>query len=75
MGVGEILAFIKSLPRLVSVMEQVVGALEQLRRESIEKEVSKLKADVASTLKQIEMATTNDERKRLSYELATRISK
>lgn len=75
MGVTEIFAFIKALPEMVKVLGRILDTLEGLRAEAIHKELDQIKSDVATTLKQIEGAKTNEDRKRLSLELATRLSK
>jgi len=75
MGFSEIIAFIRALPKLVEVMGQVVSSLQQLKQDSINRELESIKSDVSKTLKQIEGAQTNEDRKRLAMELALRMSK
>lgn len=75
MGFAEIIAFVRALPELVKVMGEVVSALQQIKQDSIDKQLEKIKTDVSETLKKIEGAKTNEERKNLSMELALRLSK
>ena len=75
MGFMEIVAFIRALPEMVKILGEVADSLKQLRQDSIDKELAKIKADVSETIKQIEGAKTNEDRKRLSMELAIRMSK
>lgn len=75
MGIAEIIAFFKALPELVRVMGEVVSGLRQLRQDAIDRELDSIKSDVSETLKQIEGARTNEDRRRLALELATRLSK
>ena len=74
MDIAALWAFFKALPQLVAIMGEVVDALKQLRQDSINNSLNQIKSDVASTLKQIEGAQTNEDRKRLAMELATRMS-
>jgi hypothetical protein len=67
-------AFIKALPKLVDTLGEVVSTLKQLRQDAINKELDVIKRDVSITLKQISEAKTNDERKKLSIDLANRYS-
>lgn len=75
MGIAEIIAFFKALPELVKVLGEVVSALQQLKQDSINREMDAIKSDVSKTLKQIEGAQTNEERKKLALELAIRMSR
>lgn len=75
MGIGEIIAFIRALPEAVKILGQIVNSLEQLKQDSINRQIEIIKSDVTTTLKQIEKAGTNEERKRLSIDLANRMSK
>lgn len=75
MGFAEIIAFVRALPELVKVMGEVVSALQQIKQDSIDKQLEKIKTDVSETLKKIEGAKTNEERKNLAMELAVRMSK
>lgn len=75
MGFAEFVAFVRAFPELVKVMGEVVSTLQQLKQDSIDKQLENYRADVAATLKQIEGAKTNEDRKRLSMELALRMSK
>lgn len=75
MGIAEIFAFIRALPELVKVMGEVVSSLRHLRQDAIDRELDSIKSDVSETLKKIEGAKTNEDRKRLSMELALRLSK
>lgn len=74
MGITEIFAFIRSFPEAVHVLGRIADALIGLRTDAIQKELDHIKSDVATTLKQIEGAPTNEERKRLAHELAVRMS-
>jgi hypothetical protein len=75
LGIAELIAFFRALPELVKVMGEVVSTLQQLRQDSIDKELSKIKSDVSETIKKIEGAQTNEDRKRLALDLALRMSK
>lgn len=75
MGIAEIFAFIKALPEMVKILGQIASSLEHLKQESINKELESIRKDVSATLAQIEKAATNEERKKLSTDLATRMSK
>ena len=74
MGFAEIIAFFRALPELVKVLGEVVTSLKQLRQDAIDSELAKIKSDVDITLKQIAGAQTNEDRKKLALELATRMS-
>jgi hypothetical protein len=75
MGIGEFFAFIKALPEIVKLLGRVASALESLKLEYINKQLDDYRADVSQTLKQIEGATSNEERKRLTRDLAARMSR
>lgn len=75
MGFAEFIAFFRALPEMVKILGEVNSTLKQLRQDSIDKELDGIKKDVSETLKQIEGAKTNEDRKRLSLELALRLSK
>lgn len=75
MGFAELIAFVRALPELVKVMGEVVSSLKQMRQDSIDKELSQIRGDVATTLKRIEGAQTNEDRRRLALELAARMSR
>lgn len=75
MGIAEIIAFIRALPELARVMGEVVSSLRQLRQDAIDRELDSIKSEVSETLKKIEGAKTNEDRRRLALELVTRMSK
>lgn len=75
MGLAELFAFFRALPELVKVMGEVVSSLKQLKQDSVDRELEKIRSDVSTTLKQIEGAQTNEDRRRLAMELATRMSR
>jgi hypothetical protein len=72
---ADIVAFIKALPEIIKVLGEIHSTLKQLQKEALEKEMAKIRSDVNETLTKIEKAKTNEERKILALELATRISK
>lgn len=75
MGFAELIAFVRALPELVRVMGGVLDELRNLRQDAINRELESIRKDVSITLKQIEGAQTNEDRKRLAMELALRMSK
>jgi len=75
MGIAEIIAFLKALPALVEALREVRDDIKQLRQDSIDRTLEGIKADVAETIRNIEGAKSNEDRKRLAMELALRMSK
>lgn len=75
MGFAEIVLFIKSLPEMVKILGEIHLTLKQMKQDSIDKQLEQIKREVSETLRQIEGAKTNEDRKRLSAELALRMSK
>lgn len=75
MGFAEIVLFVKSLPEMVRILGEIHATLTQMKQDAIDKEMAKIRSDVSETLKQIEGAKNNEDRKRLSLELALRMSK
>ena len=70
-----IMAALAALPEIVKVLGEVASALKQLRQDSINKELEKIKTDVSKKLLEVEGAQTNEERRRLALELALLLSK
>ena len=64
-----IIGFLKALPELVGVIKQLGSAIETLQNSQTTKEIEKLKGQVNVYTKQIENASTNEERRKLAREL------
>jgi hypothetical protein len=72
---AEIMAALKAIPVIVSTLKEVSEGIKQLRLNMIEREMEKIKGEVNSTLDKITKAETKEERRKLSKELAERLSK
>lgn len=75
MGFIEIIAFIRALPQLVSIMGEVVTALKQMKQDAIAKEIEVIKKDVDLKISTLIMATNDEERKKALLDLVRVISR
>lgn len=63
MGFGEIVLFIRSLPEILKVLGNINDSLQQIKRDSINKELDKIKEDFNNKLTVL-IASRNDEERR-----------
>ena len=70
-----LLAALKALPELVSVVRQLGETYKQVQKEMVESKYAKLREEVNEITTQIENAKTNDERRALARKLNTAISR
>lgn len=75
MGFAELVAFFKALPEVVKLIRELVDAVKGLHSSAIDKELETIRKDVSDTIYKIEGAKTVEERRRLSLELVSRMSK
>lgn len=70
-----ILAALKALPEIVSMIKLLVEEVSKLKQDQIDKQLETIRRDVHETIGKIKSAKTEAERTKLANELATRISK
>lgn len=68
-----VLAFLKALPQLVSMINSLKESIDNLQERRIREEIEEIKTKVNIDLKKIEKATTNEERRRLIRDLNTHL--
>ena len=75
MSLSLIVEFFSALPKLVSLISELNSEIKQLRLTKQSEELMKYKQEVSSVLAQITKAKTDEERKKLSLDLALKLSK
>lgn len=75
MSLALIIEFFSSLPKLVSLMEKMVNIGEGMKQDSINKELEKYKKEVSEDLAKVLKAKTDEERKKLSLDLAIKLNR
>ena len=70
MGMMEIIAFFRSLPEIARVLGQIVNALEQLKRDAINREMESIKSEVDGAIQKLILSKTDDQRKAALLALA-----
>jgi len=75
MNLALIVEFFSALPKLVNLVSQLNDEIKQLRLTKQSDELMKYKEDVSNILSQIQKAKTDEERKKLSMELALKLSR
>ena len=75
MSLALIVEFFTALPKLVNAVNALVEEVKQLKQDSINKSLETYKQEVSDTLAKISKATSDEERKKLSLELANRLKK
>lgn len=63
MGLAEIIAFLKALPELVSVLKGIGEKIDQGRNVLLEQEVAKQKEQINQLVRRLENAPTKEELK------------
>ena len=66
----EIIAFFRSLPEIARVLGQIVNALEQLKRDAINREMESIKSEVDGAIQKLILSKTDDQRKAALLALA-----
>ncbi len=74
MGVAEIVAFLKALPQLVNVVQNLQGELAQLRLDIANKNLEEFKNEVTKELDSIILAKTDADRKSGIVALSKRLA-
>lgn len=74
MGVAEIVAFLKALPQLVNVVQNLQGELSQLRLDIANKNLEEFKNEVTKELDSIILAKTDADRKSGIVALSKRLA-
>ena len=74
MGVAEIVAFLKALPELVNVVQNLQGELSQLRLDIANKNLEEFKNEVTKELDSIILAKTDADRKSGIVALSKRLA-
>lgn len=72
---AQIMLVFEAIKEGSKALQLLVLEVRSLKKDAIDKELETIKSDIATTLKQIEGAQSNEERKRLSLELANRMSR
>lgn len=71
---ADIVAFFKAFPALINLIAGLREDIQNLRQDSINRELAEYKAKVNADLKKISEARTNEERLRLASELSKHLS-
>lgn len=64
MAIAEIFAFFRSLPEIVKILGQINDSLISLRKESIQRELDKIKSDFNTKLTVLIASKTDEERRK-----------
>jgi len=75
MSMALIIEFFTSLPKLVSAVQALVEETKALKQDSINKALQSYKDGVNNDLNAILKAKTDEERKKLSLDLALKLNK
>lgn len=64
MGFGEIVLFIRSLPEILKVLGNINDSLQQIKRDSINKELDKIKEEIDRQIQLLTTAKNDEDRKK-----------
>ena len=70
-----IVEFFTSLPKLVNLISELNNEIKQMRLTKQSEEIMKYKQEVSEVLAQINKAKTDEERKKLSLDLALKLGR
>lgn len=70
-----IVEFFASLPKLVNLISELNNEIKQMRLTKQSEEIMKYKQEVSEVLAQINKAKTDEERKKLSLDLALKLGR
>lgn len=75
MSLALIVEFFSSLPKLVNLISELNSEIKQLRLTKQSEEIMNYKQEVSDVLAQIQKAKTDEERKKLSLDLANKLNR
>lgn len=75
MNLALIVEFFTALPKLVSLISELNNEIKQLRLTKQSEELQTYKQEVSAVLAQITKAKTDEERKKLSLDLALKLNR
>lgn len=75
MNMALIVEFFTSLPKLVNLISELNNEIKQMRLTKQSEEIMKYKQEVSEVLAQINKAKTDEERKKLSLDLALKLGR
>lgn len=75
MSMALIVEFFASLPKLVNLISELNNEIKQMRLTKQSEEIMKYKQEVSEVLAQINKAKTDEERKKLSLDLALKLGR
>lgn len=75
MNLALIVEFFASLPKLVNLISELNSEIKQLRLTKQSEEIMAYKQEVSAVLSQITKAKTDEERKKLSLDLALKLNR
>lgn len=73
MGFAELVLFFKSLPEIVKILGSINDSLQQIKRDSINKELDKIKEDFNKKLTVLIASRNDDERRKNLLDLYSAI--